>query len=314
LISTTSMKVILVYFAVALIILLNGYVFFSEVAYFLSILLLVPIYLWQAYYKDKKELSEEINGRDKGRVFLWILLLFTLALSVRIPSVLLFNMPYEKTPLIYLMILTIITIEKTDVSAFGFKTNNIGKALLHGLIFYVLLGGSALLIRHILVYVFINQPLFTSYSIILFLVVMPFHTLCVGISEEGLFRGYTQTHLQKFYTSRRAILIQATLFGIWHFVWNLNPFDPLGMTQYIGITFFIGLFFGYFYSKTRNLVPLVFAHGLWNSVQEGILTNEALINDLQTISMLNQILLWLLPYAISAILAFFFIKYFGKEI
>jgi membrane protease YdiL (CAAX protease family) len=129
----------------------------------------------------------------------------------------------------------------------------------------------------------------------------------VGISEEGLFRGYVQTHLEKFHMSG-AILAQAALFGIWHFVWNLSPLDPLGMVRYVGFTFFIGLLFGYFYSKSRNLVPLILAHGLWNSVPSGIVTSVAALEaSIQT-------LIWILPYLVSAALTFLFIKRFVREI
>jgi membrane protease YdiL (CAAX protease family) len=223
-------------------------------------------------------------------------------------------MPYEKTALIYLIILTIVIIEKTNISAFGFKTENIEKSLLYGFAFFTVFGGVLILSSNLLIFAFTNQMLIASYSIAFFLFAMPFQTLCVGISEEGLFRGYMQTHLRKFYTSNRAILIQATFFGMWHFVWNLSPFDPIGMTQYIATTFLIGLLFGYFYSKGKNLVPLIFAHGLYNSFIEGIIENEAALNALQTIPVASQILTLLLPYAISAIAMFLFVKYFVKEI
>jgi membrane protease YdiL (CAAX protease family) len=111
-----------------------------------------------------------------------------------------------------------------------------------------------------------------------------------------------------------AIFIQATFFGVWHFVWDLSPFDPIGMAQYIATTFLIGLLFGYFYSKSKNLVPIIFAHGLYNSFIEGIIGNETASTALQTIPVVSQILTLLLPYAISAIAMFLFIKYLTKEI
>ena len=281
---------------------------------FMSLLLLIPIYIWHEGYSEKEKLSKEVNGRDKRTTLWWIFILFILALSVRVPSALLFGMPYEKTPLIYLIVLTIVIIEKTDISAFGFKTENIQKSVLYGFAFFIVLEGLLILSSDLLIFAFTNQFLIASYSIAFFLFAMPFHTLCVGLSEEGLFRGYMQTHLRKFYTSNRAILIQATFFGMWHFVWNFSPFDPIGMAQYIAISFLIGLLFGYFYSKGKNLVPLIFAHGLYNSFIEGIIENEAASNALQTIPVASQILTLLLPYVISVIVTFFFVKYFVKEI
>ena len=313
-------KVLLVYFAVAVIIFLSGYFFKAEdesvtfIPVLLSVLLVIPIYvLWKTSCK-KTELSKEINGRDKNTVLSWIFALFILALSVRIPSVLLFGMPYEKTPLIYLTILTILFIEKVVISAFGFKTKNIWKSLIFGFLFFVILDGLASLGFYLLIYVFTSQIPVQSYNVLPFILTMPFMTLCVGISEEGLFRGYIQTHLERFYSSKQAILIQAILFGVWHFVWGLNPFDPVYMLSYVGITFLIGLLFGYFYSKTRNLAPLVFAHGLFDSVPAGIVENQSALDAFQTISPLYQGVTWFLPYIVSAILALLFIKYLVKEI
>jgi membrane protease YdiL (CAAX protease family) len=306
--------VILTYLAVAFIILLSGYVASGEssVPIFVSLLSLIPLYLWKKNYQ-KAGLLKEVDGRGKEEVLFWVLALFLLALMVRIPSVLLFNMPYEKAPLIYLLTLTITVIERVDVSAFGFKTQKMGKAIFYGITFYITLGGMAAFILYLLIYLFTHQTPVLSYNISPFLLSMPFQTLLVGISEEGLFRGYIQTHLQKFY-AWKAIFIQAILFGFWHFVWNLSPFDPFGMAQYIATTFFIGLLFGYFYSKAKNLIPLILTHGLWNSFPMGIVENQEALNLLEQIQFLNQILMWLLPYAIAAVVAFFFIKYLVKEI
>jgi hypothetical protein len=308
--------VILTYFAVVSITFLSAYFFPSDgtIPILLSMFLLIPIYIWHRNYTANKKQTQEVNGRNKIAILLWIFALFFLALSVRIPFVLLFGAPYEKTSLIYLVILTIVVIEKTDISAIGFKTQNIGKAFLHGLAFYVLLGGITLIVLYSLIYAFTNQTPVLSYNIAPFVLAMPFQTLCVGVSEEGLFRGYMQTHLLKSYTLKKAILIQAIFFGVWHFVWNLSPFNPWGMAQYVTVTFLVGIVFGYFYSKARNLAPLIFAHGLWNSVQGGILTNLAALDALQRVPLLNQILVWLLPYAISATLTVLFIKLFVKEI
>lgn len=306
------LKPILTYFALALIIFISAYLFSTDVAMFFSILLLIPILVWQENHPEKEKLSKQVDGRKKGTILFWIFTLFILALFVRIPSALLFGMPYEKTPLIFLTVFTIIAIEKTDISAFGFRTQNIRKAIFHGLIFYAILGGSTLLTNYLLIYAFTNQTPIQSYAIPLFLLAMPFHTLCVSVSEEGFFRGYAQTHLEKFYDTNKAILIQAVLFGIWHFVWDLNPFNPLGMIQYVAITFFIGLPFGYFYTKARNLASVVIAHGLWNSIQLGILANQAAFDALQAIPMAIQILIWFLPYAISVIAAILFVKFLVK--
>ncbi|MCJ7430576.1 CPBP family intramembrane metalloprotease, partial [Candidatus Bathyarchaeota archaeon] len=130
----------------------------------------------------------------------------------------------------------------------------------------------------------------------------------------GLFRGYMQTHLEKLFTSRKAIVIQALLFGVWHFVWNLSPFDLFAMAQYVGYTFFAGLLFGYFYSKTKNLIPVVFAHGLWDSLPQGIVDNRSAFDAIETLPFSSQALTFALPYVVATLLTVFFVKHFVKKV
>lgn len=308
----TVLKIILTYFGIALTILLSGLLPFP-VPIMLSLVLLIPIYVWYGSYRKRARLSAEIAARGKGEAFSWAFALFVLALSVRIPSVLIFRMPYEKTPLIYLVVLTILLVEKTDISAFGFRTEGFLKSIMYGLTFYAILGGLTLLLIGSLVYLFTAQTPVQRYDVSAFLLAMPFMTLCVGVSEEGLFRGYVQTRIEKIYNLRTSVLFQAALFGVWHFVWNLSPFDPYGMAIYVIFTFLIGLIYGYFYSKSRNLVPLILAHGLWNSVALGIVKNEHAFNALKEGPLLDQVLTFALPYTVSAALAVTFIKYVVKE-
>lgn len=314
--NSAIVKVILTYFAVAFAILLSANIFQMkvDVPIIFSIALLIPLYIWYKKYASQEKISDEVSEREKKTVIFWIFALFTSALLIRVPSALLFGMPYEKTPLIYIVVFTIAVIEKTRISAFGFRTRNFRKAVLYGLGFYAIWGGITLLSLHIMVFAFTNQPPAISFDTIMFLSAMPFQTLCVGMSEEGFFRGYTQTYLEKIFSPKIAVLSQAFLFGVWHFVWNLSPFDPFGMVQYIASTFFIGLLFGYFYSKARNLTPLILAHGLWNSVLQGVIANEVAFNSLQETPLTTQLLTIFLPYAISMAASFLFIKFFIKEI
>ncbi|MFB0522422.1 MAG: lysostaphin resistance A-like protein [Candidatus Bathyarchaeia archaeon] len=310
-----ALKIFLVYFIVAFMVLLGAYSFPREsalseaVPVLLSVGLLVPLYIWHRSYAEEDKLSKEIDGRPRSAVLFWILILFILALAVRIPSVLLLGMTYEKTPLIYLLILTIVVIERTNVSVFGFRSEKIGLSLLKGATFYLVLGGSMLSIEYLLIYALTDQAIWVSFSILPFLFAMPFQTLCVGMSEEGFFRGYIQTHLEKVSTFRRAILAQAFLFGLWHFVWNISPFNLLGMGIYVTTSCIWGSLAGYFYGKSRSLISVIFTHGLWNSVIIGMLTNEAALSALERMPLLSQIAVHLLPHIIGGMFTFVFIKY-----
>jgi membrane protease YdiL (CAAX protease family) len=112
----------------------------------------------------------------------------------------------------------------------------------------------------------------------------------------------------------RAILIQALLFGFWHLVWDLSPFNPVGMSLYVVMTFLVGLLLGYFYHKARSLTPLVFADGLWNSVPQGIADNPSAFSALGVIFPVSEALIFYGPYLLTALLTFFFLKRFVKDI
>ncbi len=100
-----------------------------------------------------------------------------------------------------------------------------------------------------------------------FLVAMRFQTFAVGVSEEGFFRGYIQTTMMGVTGVRGAIFYQGALFGVWHFVWHLNPLDIGGMVVHVVGAFLFGVFAGAFYKYTRNIAGLAFSHGLTNSVE-----------------------------------------------
>ncbi|MEM3824491.1 MAG: type II CAAX endopeptidase family protein [Candidatus Bathyarchaeia archaeon] len=306
---------LLIYFAVALVIMLAAFLSHGDSwpPMFLSIVMLIPLYLWKKNYTGKVELSKRVDEKPLGIVVGWALALFFLAMMARVPSVLLFNMPYEKAPLIYLLTLTIILVERTDLSAFGFKAQKMTRALLCGATFFIIFQGTILFVQCLMVYAFTNQTAISSFDFSLFLFSMPFQVLLVGISEEGLFRGYIQTRMERFGVFK-AVLFQAALFGFWHFVWYISPFNLFGILQYVAFTFLFGMFFGYFYSKARNLAPLVLFHGLWNSFQYGMIMDNEVLDMLAQTSLLNQFLVWFLPYALAVLAALVFTKYLVKEI
>jgi membrane protease YdiL (CAAX protease family) len=313
-----AVKTIFMYYVVAVVTLLSGYMFptgtqlVNAVPIAFSLFMLVPLYMWERSYQKKAQLSSETVKRDMGMTLFWIFTIFTLAMSIRIPSILLFNQPYEKTALIYLLVLAVLLVENNNPSAIGFKTQNLGKSLLYGVAFFATLAGVTLALTYALIFAFTGQMPVQSFDYYSALMTLPFMTLCVGISEEGFFRGYVQTNLEKFLTSQQANLTQAILFGGWHFVWYLWPYNLSDMSYHVIATFFIGLVFGYFYSKKRNLVPLILVHGLWNSVPPSIIENQTAIQYFAMFPTENQVLVLILPFAFAALATVIFTKY-GKR-
>jgi len=91
-----------------------------------------------------------------------------------------------------------------------------------------------------------------------------------GFGEEFLFRGALQTRLKALLSSSWAIVIQALIFGTWHFAAN---FGSIGMTGSAAVIAFsiilqgtIGLVFGIIFQRTRNLLACSVIHVVANSL------------------------------------------------
>ena len=87
-------------------------------------------------------------------------------------------------------------------------------------------------------------------------------SLCVGFTEEVVYRGYLQTQLTAF--TRRAplaVLIQAVLFGVAH--GEQGPGAVVRLTVY-------GLAFGVIARARRSLLPGIVGH-VWTNVASGLL-------------------------------------------
>lgn len=295
---------LITYFGVSALLFIAGTVyrieFYGEnlIPALVSLLLLIPVYLWYSKYKEAAKLSFELPEMARRKVWIWVLGLFLLAMSVRIPIVLFSGMAWEKTAVIYLVTLSIVFVFNCNPALFGFKTENFGRALMVGLAYYAIYELFSVFPYALLVYAFTGELVATGYNPLPFLFLFPFMTLCVGVSEEGLFRGFMQTLLGKFYSKKKANLIQALLFGFWHFVWNLKPLDLTGMSGYITWTFLVGALFGYFYSLTGNITPLILVHGLVDSFPSGYIFNQNAINQFQT----AQLLLFILPIIVMFLL------------
>jgi len=279
-----------------------------------SLLLLVPIYLWYSSHKERAKLSFQLPEKAGRSVWIWVLGLFLLAMAVRIPMVLLTGMAWEKTAVIYLVTLSIVFVFNCNPALFSFKTENLGRALAVGLVYYTIFEFSSAFSYALLVYFFTGEIVAVGYNPLPFLFAMPFMTLCVGISEEGLFRGFMQTLLGKFYSQKKANLIQALLFGFWHFVWNLNPLDLAGMSLYIAGTFLVGALFGYFYSLTKNIMPLIIVHGLVDSFPSGYIFNQNALNQLQNQHFAAQITAQMLPSILPIIIMFLLTKHLAGKL
>ncbi len=80
-----------------------------------------------------------------------------------------------------------------------------------------------------------------------------------GIFEEIIWRVFGITVLERFMSTRKAIILQAVAFGIWH-----------GLTWHAIVTFIIGLVYGYVFAKRRKLLVLSSAHIITDIIGFGL--------------------------------------------
>lgn len=96
------------------------------------------------------------------------------------------------------------------------------------------------------------------------------HLLQNGFSEEFLYRGALQTRLRALLSPSWAIVIQALLFGIWHFGANVGYKGITGISAVIAFSVVVqgmaGLVFGIIFQRTRNLFACSVIHVVTNSL------------------------------------------------
>ena len=94
------------------------------------------------------------------------------------------------------------------------------------------------------------------------------HLMINGFSEEFLFRGALQTRLRALLSPSWAIVIQALIFGIWHFAANFGSGGITGSTSVIAFcvikTATAGLAYGIIFQRTRNLLACSVIHVVSN--------------------------------------------------
>lgn len=263
----------------------------------LSFLLLIPLYWW--VYKRPKQL-EHYEKQDLKSIILVFLLLFIMIMIFRTLILLKYGLPLEKTPMIFFVVLQIIFVEGFYLSDFGFHSNKIWRQIAFT---FVLLLVVVFLLVAILIPIILGLALgglidlptllstpvtFNWYGLASF----PFQLLCVGISEELLFRGYFYAKLRSNLGYVRSIFISSIFFGLFHVAWYMDPNSPLfisdwsQMAFHVGYTFVFGVCMCIIYERTKSLVCPIIIHGLFNSV-------GASIAGIGTISISFEAQLWL---------------------
>lgn len=87
----------------------------------------------------------------------------------------------------------------------------------------------------------------------------------VPLVEETLFRGFFQSYFEKFFTPRRAIVLQALFFTLAHFYWLFTIGLSESLINFLN-AFILGLWFGYLSYKTKSTFPGMLAHYIHNAL------------------------------------------------
>lgn len=77
--------------------------------------------------------------------------------------------------------------------------------------------------------------------------------VCSPLWEELVFRGFLLSSLTKYLPIWGSIVVSSVAFAIVH--WNIYRVLPL---------LFIGLLMGVIYTRSKNLLPSILLHSLWN--------------------------------------------------
>lgn len=86
----------------------------------------------------------------------------------------------------------------------------------------------------------------------------------VGYLEELLFRGYLLEAIQQNKGRRRAVIISGITFGLGHIVNIFRGYQALELVAQIAGAIAIGLVLALLVVKTRNLIPGILFHILFN--------------------------------------------------
>lgn len=113
-------------------------------------------------------------------------------------------------------------------------------------------------------YAFIRAgPLIPDLSIVNLLQLIIVMVFFVALIEELIFRSILQTRLEEFFGPAGGIFFASLLFGVMHSGYG-NPYE-------IAYAFFVGIFIGDIYRRTRSIFLITMIHGSLNVFLFGII-------------------------------------------
>ncbi len=254
-----------------------------------------------------------------------IFIFFTLILVIRQLSIWEYFMPWEKLPIVTLVITQVVYSEQSRLDSIGLRWwnwHNVRLAIAFiGLQLLLLTTGECL------IYSFAYG--FEVFGTIQFCTVCQwnwlwfvFNFFVVAFGEELFFRGYLYTKLKAFLRRNRldgryVILVSLTitnvLFGLFHFPWYTGnwltgdfSFEWINFFKRFILTTALGVYLTCVFERTGSLSAPMLIHGLNNamaSVLTFALTDELLSVNITFDFSLGYFLLWFAIYCILALVA-----------
>ncbi|MCQ1535077.1 CPBP family intramembrane metalloprotease [Methanosarcina sp. KYL-1] len=108
-----------------------------------------------------------------------------------------------------------------------------------------------------------TEPLIPDLSIVNLLQLIIVMVFFVALIEELIFRSILQTRLEEFFGSAGGIFFASLLFGVMHSGYG-SPYE-------IAYAFFVGIFIGDIYRRTRSIFLITLIHGSLNVFLFGII-------------------------------------------
>jgi hypothetical protein len=182
------------------------------------------------------------------------------------------TLPLTLTFFIYFFVIYFCFVMKTSnlkLSTFGLTLNNWNRAIFEGVVFTIPFAAVILAVKGFLIFYvphYIGRPLIEGLASMntnpkAWWTLLVIYILLVAPFQEFLARGGLQGPLEEFLSSKYkvplAILVSNLLFSTFHLFISLE----------IGVLVFIpGLYFGWLYSRTHNLLGVWIAHALVGTI------------------------------------------------
>jgi membrane protease YdiL (CAAX protease family) len=258
-------------------------VYFGPALWTIAMLVVAIVFIKKASRLDL--VSIQSRTEVGYRLAIKIIGYFFVALIIRQLMIWQFYNPWEKLPLVFLVILQVVLVERTKLDSIGldgWNNHNIHLAILLGGVEFLFVTVATIVIYTVSYGSEILGGMQVCGSCQLYWISFPYQFLAVGFAEELFFRGFVYTKVRIFFSREHpdrtsfiyALIITNVLFGLFHVPWYVGnwlagdfSFDVIGCIQRIIVTGLMGVYLTYLYEKTGNLAAPMLVHGFSNSIE-----------------------------------------------